>query len=183
MRHATTIALAGLAAALALAGCGGKSAATTTTISTADWANGLCTAVTTWKTSVDSAVTSATSSTPSKSTLQSAADDVKKATQTLVSTTKSLGTPNTKAGAQAKELVDQLGTSIAAEQQKIDTALSGASGVAGIIAAAPTVVSSLQAMGNDVTTTFHQLQKLDASGELKDAFDSASACTSLTGSS
>ncbi len=51
MRTTIPILLTGLAAAFLLAGCGSKGT-TTSTASTADWAGSVCTAITTWKTSV-----------------------------------------------------------------------------------------------------------------------------------
>ena len=182
MRTMIPVLLLGLAAALLFAGCGSKGTTTSTT-STADWAGSVCTAITTWKTSVNSAVDSVTSGTISKSSLQDAADQVKSADQTFADTIKNLGKPNTKAGAQAQQSLDQLSTDINTEQQKISTAIGGATGVSGIVAAAPGVLGSLKTMATDVSTTFKQLQTLDASGELSSAFDQASACQTLKKSS
>jgi hypothetical protein len=168
----------GVAALLLLTGCGSKSSSSSS--ATVDWANNLCTAITTWKTSVDSAVNSVNSGNVSKSSIQKAADQVKSSTQTFVDSIKNLGKPDTKAGAQAKTALDQLSTQISTERDKIDTATSGITSVSGIIAAAPTVLGSLKTMRTDVSTTYKQLQTLDASGELSKAFKQASACTTLT---
>jgi hypothetical protein len=176
------ILLTGLAAGLLFVGCGSKGTTTSTT-SAVDWAGSVCTAITTWKTSVNSAVESVTSGTISKSSLQDAADQVKSADQTFSDTVKNLGKPNTKAGAQAKQSLDQLSTDISTEQQKISTAIGGATGVSAMVAAAPGVIGSLKTMATDVSTTFKQLQTLDASGELSSAFDQASACQTLKKSS
>ena len=108
------------------------------------------------------------------------ADQVTSATQTFADSVKNLGKPDTEAGAKAKEALDQLSTEIGTEKQKIETAISGVTDVSGVIAAAPTVISSLSTMRTEISTTFAQLQKLDASGELSDAFGQASACKSLT---
>ena len=183
MRKAMLISTLALAAVvLAAAGCGGKSATTTTT-STADWANGLCTAITTWKTSVDSAVGSVNGSNISKTSLQQAADRVKSANQAFADTIKGLGKPNTKAGAQAKQSLDQLSANVSSEQEKISSAVKGATSVSGVIQAAPVVLGSLQTMASDVSTTVKQLQGLDAAGELSSAFKQASACSGLGKSS
>jgi hypothetical protein len=168
-----------LAAVLVAAGCGSKGTTTTTTTSTADWANSLCSAITTWQSSVNSAVSSVNGGNVTKPKLQTAANDVITATQTLADTVKNLGKPNTKSGAQAKQSLDQLSTQISDEQKKIKTAISGVNSVSGVIAAAPTVLASLQAMGAAVSSTFAQLRKLDASGELSSAFSQAGACKTL----
>jgi hypothetical protein len=168
----------GVAAVLLAAGCGGKST-TTTTESTADWANGLCSSITTWQSSVNSAVSSVNGGNVSKSTLQKAADQVTSATQTLADSVKSLGKPNTDAGAKAKQAVDQLSTEISSEQQKIKTAISGVTSVSDVITAAPVVLGSLKTMSTEISSTFAQLKKLDASGELSSAFNQADACKTL----
>ena len=177
----TTVATVLLCAvtALLLAGCGSKGT-TTSTASTADWADGVCSATTTWKSSVTSAVDSAQSGTLSKDSLQKAADQVDSATKTFTDTVKGLGKPNTGAGAQAKQLLDELSTQIDTERKKIDDAIGGATSVSAILSAAPVVLGSLEAMGTDVTNTFKQLRALDASGELSKAFDQSSACKTLT---
>jgi hypothetical protein len=182
LRTMVPMLLTGLAAGLLFAGCGSKST-TTSTQSTADWAGSVCTAITTWKTSVNSAVTSVKNGNLSKSSIQDAADQVKSADQAFADTLKGLGKPNTKAGAQAKQSLDQLSTDISTEQQKISTAISGATSVSGIVAAAPVVLDALKSMATDVSTTFKQLQTLDASGELSSGFSQATACQPLTKSS
>ncbi len=181
MRKAIPMLGALLVAALLVAGCGSKST-TTSTESTTDWAGSLCTAITTWKTSITSAVDSVKSGSVSKSSLQKAADQVKSANQTFADTVKGLGKPDTKAGAQAKDSLDQLSTNITTEQDKISTEIDGATSVVGIITAAPVILDSLKTMGTDVTDTFKHLQTLDASGELSSAFDQASSCQSLKSS-
>ena len=182
MRATIPMLLAGLAAAVLFAGCGSKGTTTSTT-STADWAGSVCTAITTWKTSINSAVDSVQSGTISKSSLQDAAAQVKSADQTFADTVKNLSKPNTKAGAQAKQSLDQLSNDINTEQQKISSAIDGVTSVSGIIAAAPVVLGSLKTMATNVSTTFKQLQTLDTSGELSRAFDQASACQTLKKSS
>jgi hypothetical protein len=178
MRKVIPILVASAAAVLLVAGCGGKGGSTSTT-STVDWANSLCTAITTWRTSVNSAVDSVQSGNVSKSSLQGAADQVESATETFVDAIKSLGKPGTEAGSQAEQSLDELSTEVDAEQQKINTAISGVTTVSGVISAAPVVLGSLQTMRTDISTTFRQLQSLDASGELSDAFNQASACSTL----
>jgi hypothetical protein len=163
-----------LLAAAVLGGCGGKS----NSMSTADWANGFCSAITTWKTSVTSTVNSVKSGNLSKSSIQGAADQFETATATFVDSLKKLGKPKATSGTQAKQAVDQLEAELETEKQKIKTTIGGISSVSEIAAAAPTVVASLQSMGSDVSATFKQLQSLP-SGEVKKAFNQASACKTL----
>ena len=154
-----------LAVVLVAAGCGSKSKTT----STSDWANGLCTAITT-------AASSLKAGNLTQQSVQSAADDAKTATDTLASDLKKLGKPDTEAGAQAKQDVDDLSTQIQDGVQTIQDTLNSASGLAGILSAVPTVTSSLQTMGNEISSTFTSLKQLDAKGELQTAFKQAPAC-------
>jgi hypothetical protein len=163
---------------LLLAGCGSKGTTTSTT-STVDWAGGVCSAVTTWQSSVSSAIDSVTNGNISKSSIQQAAHEVDSATKTFTDTVKGLGKPNTKAGAQAQQSLDQLSSEIAQERQKIDDAIGKATTLSEIVTQAPVILDSLRAMRSDVSTTFKQLQTLDASGELASAFKQSSACKSL----
>jgi hypothetical protein len=173
-----------LLAAFALAGCGKKSSSTSTTstTSTADWAGSVCTALITWKNAVKSAGDTITAGNVSKDAVQTAATSVSTATQTLADTLKGLGKPNTASGAQAKAALDQLSTSIASERANINAEVSNATSLAGLVAAAPKIVNSLQAMGNDVSNTFSKLQSLDTSGELQSAFEKSDACKPITNS-
>jgi hypothetical protein len=164
--------------ALLAAGCGSsKNAATTTTISTVDWMNGLCSAASTYRTSVTDAAKSF-SSNPSKASLQDAADQVQSATDTFVSTTKSLGKPNTSAGQQAKATVDTLTSGLTEDASTIEDAAGK-----GVIAGLPVITQTLTTAKSQVTTAFNELKGLDATGELGDAFSQATSCAALTSSS
>ena len=94
-----------LAVALLAAGCGGSDDETS---GASDWANSVCSAVSTWKTSVSSAATSIQGGNLSENSLESAVDDVTDATKTLADDLKDAGTPDTADGQKAKGVVDQL---------------------------------------------------------------------------
>jgi phosphoenolpyruvate-protein kinase (PTS system EI component) len=167
--------LAALAALLA--GCGSKKSQPTTT---ADWANGVCTAIDTWATSIKSSVTSVTSGNVSKSSIQGAGKDMQSATDTLQSDLKALGKPNTQAGQQAKTSIDELSSELKADSDSIKTAVDNVSGISGALSAASTVTTTLGTMKDQVSSTYTTLKQLDATGELKTAFNQSSACTKLS---
>ncbi len=181
-RTLTLIAITVSVAFLA-AGCGSSGDSTTTTTTgasaTETWASGVCTSLTTWQDAIKSAAGSLKSD-PTKSGLQTAADDTKSATQTLASDLKGLGKPDTQAGQQAKDSLDQLSTSLEQNVATIEDAIKGASGISGVIAAVSSATATLATMGTQVKTTFTDLQGLDAKGELKSAFETSSACNTLT---
>ena len=165
-----------LAFALLAAGCGSsKSAQTTTTSSTVDWANGVCSAVTTYKNSLTSTATTLVGN-PSKSGLQDAVDQAKSATDTFISTTKNLGKPDTNAGQQAKSTLDTLSSQLDANVTTIQSATGS-----GLLAGISKATGALATAQTQITTAFDQLKGLDAKGELGDAFSQASSCSSLTG--
>ena len=185
MKSSRTQSLIAVAASLTFfaAGCGSSGGGSTTTTTSASatetWASGVCSSVTTWQASIKSAAGSLASN-PTKNGLQTAAGDVKSATDTLASDVKGLGKPDTASGQQAKDSLDKLSTSLQQDVATIENDVKGASGVSGLLAAAPKVTATLAAMGTEVKTTFASLQGLDAKGELKSAFASSSACNSLT---
>ena len=102
------LAVALLAVFLAV-GCGGDDdSGSSDAPSTTEWAQGLCSAIGDWTSSVSSATGSLQGDNLSEEGLKSAVDDVESATDTFVDDVKGLGTPDTEAGQKAKESVDQL---------------------------------------------------------------------------
>jgi hypothetical protein len=168
-----------LAAVVMAAGCGGSKKQPDTTT---EWANGLCTAVTTWKTSVTQAAEPLKNGSLSKSSIQNAGNELQDATNTFVSSVKKLGKPNTEAGAQAQQDVDQLSQQIHDGTQKISDAAKGVSGVSDALGAISVATATLSTMANEITSTFTSLQSLGGKGELKTAFAQADACKSLRAS-
>ncbi len=171
--------VAAAAVALAAAGCGSSSSDTT---SAQTWANGVCSAFSTWETSLKGLQTTVTSGGLSKDSLNTAASDAKDATQTLAKSLKKLGKPDTQAGQQAQDDMSQLSTELNASAQTISDAMNNASGAAGVLTAVSTISATLVTMGKDVSTAVTNLQKLDPKGELETAFKQASSCKTLTGS-
>ena len=162
------------------AGCGSNDSQPS---STADWADGVCTAITTWTDSIKSAADPIKSGDISKDSLQTAADDVKSATDTLESDLKDLGKPDTEAGQKAKDSLDQLSSDLSTNTDTIKSAVEDASGVSGIAAAVTTVGATLSTMQTQLKSAYTSLTQLDAKGELETAFQQASSCQQLTSSS
>jgi phage-related protein len=170
-----------IAAAVLAAGCG-KSSSTSSSSSPGDWANSLCSALTTWSTSVKSAAGSLKGGNVSESSLKGASGDIKTASDTLVGDLKGLGKPDTTGGQQAKDAIDQLSSEVKTDVGKMQSAVDNASGLSGAMAAATTVSATLSTMGSQINSTASKLDKADAKGELQKAFKDAPACSSLTSS-
>ena len=169
-------------AALLAAGCGSSSdSGSSDATATATWADGLCTAITTWQSSISAIADSLKGGSLTQDSLQSAADDAKAATETFTSDLEGLGKPDTEAGQQAKESVDKLATDIKADVTTIENTVADASSVSGILKAVPTITSTLATAGTQITGTVSTLQGLDAKGEIKSAFTSAPSCDTLMG--
>ena len=162
------------------AGCGSSNSAQPATPT--DWASGVCSAISTWTASLTSAAAPLKSGNLSKDALTTAAADMKSATQTLVSSLKKLGKPNTQAGQQAKDSIDQLSSDVQKDADTIKTAIDGISGLSSIPGAVSTASSTLVTMQGQVTSTISTLEQLDAKGELQTAFKQSSSCQKLSSS-
>jgi len=158
----------------AAAGCGGSGGGTTTVSATVTWADGLCSAVTTYKDSLTQTKDSLKSGV-SKSSLNDAAKSVEDATNTFVSALGDLGTPDTEAGKTAKEAVDNLSTTLQKTSDTVQSAASESSLLGAVSVVSAALVSAQTAAKNAVD----QLKSTDAQAELEDAFKQAPACDGL----
>jgi hypothetical protein len=163
---------------LVAAGCGKKNETT----STQDWANGVCTSFTTWKTSMTDLQKSVKSGGLTQQSLTSAVSSAQSATDTLAKDLKNLGKPNTQAGQQAQADVQQLSDQLSSGSKTISDAMSKAKGATGFLTVVSTVSSTLASMVTEIQTTVTNLKKLDPKGELQKAFKSAPACKPYVGS-
>ena len=167
--------------ALVAAGCGGSDDSSSGTSETTTWANGLCSAITTWTSSLSSIADTLKDGNLSKDALTSAADEAKTATEAFTSDLDELGTPDTDAGQQARDSIDQLSTDLKSDLTEIEDAIDGASGVSGILNAVSVVSNTLVTMGNQVSDTIGGFEDIDVKGELESAFKEASSCDELAG--
>jgi hypothetical protein len=167
------------AAVVLAAGCGGGGSSSSDTMAPQDWANSLCGSVNTWATSVRSATTSLQGGNLSKDSLQSAATNVKDATNTLADDLKGLKRPDIQAADKAKQQVDSLSSTFKSDVQSMQSDVKNASGAKGVLTAVSKVSATLVTMGGQLQSTFGELQKLDAKGELDKAFKNAPNCKKL----
>jgi ABC-type transporter Mla subunit MlaD len=164
--------------ALSTAACGGGGNTTTTAAggtSPQTWANGVCSAVTTWKDSLESVKTDVTSN-PSSSSIRQAGRDIDRATETLAQSLKQLGAPETAQSEAAKKNLDALATQLQSGMDKIDEALKSGSGLTQIA----TVSATLASMASDLRLAGGNLKQLAPNGELQQAFQQSAACKKLT---
>ena len=170
-----------LGALLVAAGCGGSSSSSSE--SPDQWASGFCSSVTTWKRPSQARRANELKSSPSKDSLSTAVDDIKSASDTLVSDLKDLGKPNTKQGQDAKDEVDQLSSELNNDVDQMKGDVKNVSGVRDVPTAAQSVRTTLSTMKNQVNSAVTKLGQANPDGELKQAFQNSSDCNSLTSSS
>jgi hypothetical protein len=166
-----------VAVVLAAGGCGGSD-----TSSTQDWADGLCSAISTWTSSLQTTV-SGLQGNFNKASLTSAVDDAQSSTKDFTDSLDELGTPDTDAGQQARDAVDGLSSQVKADIEAIQKAVEDASGVTGLLNAANVIKETITKAGSQVTSTLTTLQGLDAKGELEQGFKAAPSCQKLSGGS
>ena len=168
------LALAPLALAVVLvAGCGGGgSSSSSSSPSPQDWANGLCSAITTWSDSVKTAGESLKGGNLSEGDLKNATKEIKSATNTFADDLKGLGKPNTDAGQQAKDAIDQLSAEVKDDVDELQSAVDKAagSGAKGAVAAASSIATTLSTMSTQIASAASKLQQADAKGELEQGF-------------
>jgi len=166
---------------LAAPACGGGGSNTTTSTaaggtSAEQWANGVCSSFTTWTKSLESIKTNVTSQ-PSKSQLQNAGQQIESATETLAQSLKQLGKPDTAQGEAAKKNLNALATTLQNGMNQLKQTLnSSSSGAAGSLAQISAITATLSTMANSLKLAGGNLKNFAPSGELRQAFQQASAC-------
>jgi len=176
-----SLVVASLVAMLVASGCGGSGGGSSES-ATETWANGVCSSLNTWKTSVTQAGASITGGNMSQDQVTSAVNDVKDATSKLSSDLKGLGRPDTESGQQAQEALTKLSGQLDADVQQINQAVEGASGPTAAVGIATSVGAALSQMSTQVSAALSTLDQADTKGELNDAFQNSDACKQLTGS-
>ena len=163
-----------LLAVLVLAGCGGDDGSS----ASEDYANSVCSDLSTWVTDVQGTVQNLTDQGLSitRDDIQQAYDDAKESTDTMVNDIQQLGPPETEEGTQAKSELDDLATELQQQLDVIEQAINSGGGLASIAATVTTAVSTA---ANAVNSTYQSLQNLNPPGELRDAFENSDDCNSL----
>jgi hypothetical protein len=178
------LALGSIIAALTLvaAGCGGSDNSQDATTA---WADGLCSALTSWTGSVQGASeTLQDTSSLSADSVSGAIQSVIDATATLADDVQALGRPELDAADEAQQTVTSLSDTLQTGADTLQKTLDeSGSGLSGLLQQISTITSELRSMASAVSKAFSQLEQLDATGELEQAFNDADSCDTLVGSS
>jgi hypothetical protein len=176
-----SVALAAFVILVLLSACGGDDGGDKT-VSPAEWADNICTSLSSWKSSVTDVGDSLKGSDLSQDELQNASDDVSDATETLVGDLKDAGRPETESGQQAQDDVNQLSDEYQKDIGEIERSVDSASDGTGIVQAAGQVTATLGKMATQLSSAYTELQQLDGGAEIKNAFAQSDACNDLRGS-
>lgn len=174
--------------ALTLSACGGgkKSSSTTTgAAATEAWAGNVCSAFTTWKSSLKAVETSVKGgglSGLSPAKLQQAENKVEDANNALVKSLQKLGPPKTTGGATAKSDISKLEDSLSTSMDAIKAAVPRNPSLSDVISAIPTLTTEFTKMADSLSTTVANLKKADPGGEIKQAFEQAPSCSAYVSS-
>jgi ABC-type transporter Mla subunit MlaD len=167
---------------LGVSACGGaKKSATTTTsttsAATAGWASSVCTAFTTWKSSLQATKADLTEGGVSETNLKIAGTEARDASKTLAQTLKTLGAPTTTGGEKAKQDLANFSTTMSFSVNKIQEALNSSPSSAAELGAAITDLKQAEAtMVTALSTAVTSLKGFSPSGELEQAFKDSPSC-------
>lgn len=171
--------------AVAAAGCGGgdeSSSGSTEATPTSEWADGFCTAITTWTSNIADIEDQFTDlSSFSEDSLQQAADDLEASTNRLVEDLRGLGAPDTESGEEIEQSIDELATTVEAEIDEIRAAVENASGITELPGAVQDILDSLGAMSTAFSSTLSTIGDADVQSELEDALETSPACDEIAG--
>jgi hypothetical protein len=145
-----------------------------------EWADGFCTALETWTTSLTSiGDTLKDEENLSAAKIEQAAGDFSAANDRLAGDVEALGRPPETAGPEARAAVQSLSNSLEAQAAQIEAATQGLSSPQDVLQAVTAVSGAVVAMSADISATLTELESLDAKEEWQQAFEDAPACRSL----
>jgi hypothetical protein len=165
-----------LGSTLAVAACGGEDS------SAEAWAGDVCSSVQEWRDNLTSLVVDAQTGGLSVESVRTAVDGGVEATRRLRDQLQDLGPPDTEAGDQIEQEVDDLADEVVEEVEAARTeaeALPEDQSVAELLQSLTSIAGGLQSVVGDVQQTFSEIQELEPGAELEDGFENAGACQEL----
>jgi uncharacterized protein YukE len=170
--RAILVCLVAIVAVLA-AGCGGDDDES----SAEAWAGDFCSAASDWRSSLDDIVQQFQSpSDLSADSVQEAVDDGLAATQTFVDDVRDLGAPDTEAGQQVADIVDEMSSTIESTADDVrETLDASGDSLPDLLGSLASLSGELQQMGQQLQTSLGQLDDVEG-GELRDALESNDDC-------
>lgn len=162
-------------AVLTLSGCGGSSQS-----ESEKWADSVCSSIGDWKQEISSTTNDLTSKaqngTLNRDDLSSGLNSALNDTKTLASDIRDSGPPNTEAGKEAQQKLNDVTSMV---EQSIEKARGQADSAASLPAAIAAVAPELTQTAATVTSQLQQISQLDPKGELGQAIDDTESCQDL----
>ena len=152
----------GLLAVFLAAGCGGDDGGGGS--STTEWADGVCSAITTWSESITSTADSLRGGNLTEDELRNAVDDFESATSDFVDDLTGLEAPDTESGEQAKESLDELSANVEQNVSTMKSAVDDASGASEVLEAISTVSASPVHHGQTALRDVHRARTAGSRG-------------------
>ena len=182
MRSAVALALLVVTLGLVAAGCGGDDEPEAT--ATQEWAEGFCTAATTWTGEIERiAEELADLSSFSSEALEDAAQEADDATSAFVDEVQDLDAPETESSQVVEDSIDALADTVEAERGQIEEAADDISGIADIASSGAEIASSVSAMLTALQQTLEAIENAEVGSEVQTAFEQAPACDNVLSSS
>jgi hypothetical protein len=173
-----------VAAALALAGCGGddQPQAEGGDEPTAQaWADEVCTRIDGWQQELRDIVAAEEEGSGMEAVRQKL-DRAAAATDDLLTDLQGIGAPDTESGSEAKDEVDALAESTKERVDRIRTDAEDAEGAGDALQIAASIATELDEAQQEARATFDRVQDLDPAGELRDGIESSESCDELRSS-
>jgi hypothetical protein len=166
----------GALAAVLVAGCGGESDEASPT---EQWAGDVCSAFVDWRAAISGSVESLQDGTVSRSDLEAAVGETADATDALADELRGLEAPETAVRGEAEAALGRLADALEQGRDEMRTAVDDAGDASGVLNAVAVVSGTLVTLGDQVAATQTELEELEASGEVNDAFANAASCEEL----
>lgn len=147
------------------------------------YANGVCSALLDWGDALGSTLGDLSDADSLEAAAQQATDGIEQATKQLVKSIEALGTPSTDDGKKAKQSVTKLSNQLSDDADSIRHELEDPpDSPADIAALFAQIGVDVEKAVSQVKATATTLKGLDARGELRKAFESASSCKEIKSS-
>ena len=179
-RRTRFLALALLSTALFTAGNASIAGAGSKQPTTKEWANEVCSDISSWINSVEDTTVVARRCGFPRDAASDASNGIADATDTLVSDLDDLGTPTTKNAQKLKKTLQQLEDQLEQDTETIEDALSDPGTTTLEVASTFAIIgTTVQHAIDQLKSAGETLKGLGANKEIQKAFESASACKSL----
>jgi hypothetical protein len=177
VKRAAVVAVAALA--LLAAGCGGgdDDEGSGNVTPAAEWAAGLCSAISTWTEAVQAAGEPlGKRSSLSRATIEQAGREMRAASDAFEQELDALGAPEVQAGDEAKSAIDDFRTTLDEELAEIDETVEGVSGGTDFPDAVNAIVASLTSLRQAFNSMLAEIRTSGSGEELQEFFDAARSC-------